>query len=158
MNHRRLTQEAMQEPIMPRIPGIMTERPMLSAAMLATAGIAGSWFIVTGMGEWPTWALFPAMLASVASLAATVVGLGILVVLALAPVIGSRDLEWHAEPLEVLGLPENVRIKCEELGFWTCEALTASIERSRFPWLELEVERAISRWRATTGRQQAEDS
>ncbi len=153
----------MQEPIVPRIPGMMSERPLLSALLLTSTGIAGCWFIITGMESWPTWIIFPAMLAAVAALAATVVGLGFLVVLALAPVIGSKDLKWHAEPLGVLGLPPTVRMKCEALGFWTCEAMMASIERSRFPWTELEydermqVERAISRWQATHVGRQAED-
>lgn len=137
---------------------------MLSALLLAVAGIAGCWIIVTGMESWPTWAIFPAMLVAVAALGATAVGLGILVVLALAPLIGSRDLAWHAESLGALGLPRDLRMKCEALGFWTCEAMLASIERSRFPWTELEydermqVERAISRWRAANVDRQMEDA
>lgn len=159
---RRLTPEVRQQPFSPRIPKTLYERPVLAALILATSGSAGCWLIINQMGNWPVWTLFPVMIGAVLSLAATVVGSGLLVVLALEPIIGSRDLKWHAEPLAVLGLPLAVQRKCESLGFWTCEAMIASIEQRRFPWTSLEydermqVERALSRWRAvTTAREES---
>lgn len=135
---------------------MVMQRPLFSALVLTAAGVAGCWLIVTGMSGWPAWTIFPVMIAAVLALVATVVGLGLLVVLALEPVVGSRDLRWHAEPLGALGLPPNVQEKCESLGFWTCEAMLASIEQRRFPWTALEydermqVERAVARWRSVT--------
>jgi hypothetical protein len=160
--YRRLSRRARQEPFVPRVPEMLHERPRLTALLLASAGIGGSFLIITKMGDWPVWTIFPVMIGAVLSLSATVVGFGLLVVLALEPIIGSRDLKWDAEPLGVLGLPLPVQRKCESLGFWTCEAMMASIEQRRFPWTSLEydermqVERAISRWHAvTTAREQA---
>lgn len=124
--------------------------------MLAGIGILGSWIIISGMENWPVWTIFPVMVASVLALSSTVVGLGMLVVLGLQPIIGSRELNWHAEPLAVLGLPISLQKKCESLGFWTCESMLASIEKRRFPWTALEydermqVERALSLWRSAT--------
>lgn len=121
---------------------------------LASVGVAGSWVIVTSMGGWPTWLLFPGILASVIVLSSTVIGMGWLSVLALQPALGSKALGWHAEPLTVLGLPLALQRKCEALGFWTCESLVESIDRGRFPWTALEydermqVERALSLWKA----------
>ena len=151
---RRLSAEVRQQPIAPRVPSVVYQRPFVAAMLMAVTGIGGTCLIVTGMGDWPVWTIFPVMIGAVLSLAATVVGLSLVVVLALQPIIGSRDLNWDAEPQGVLGLPLNVQRKCESLGFWTCEAMVASIEQRRFPWTSLEydermqVERAISRWQA----------
>ena len=161
--YRRLSGRARQEPFVPRIPEMLHERPRVAALFLASAGIGGSFLIITRMGDWPVWTIFPVMVGAVLALSATVVGFGLLVVLALEPIIGSRDLKWDAEPLGVLGLPLPVQRKCESLGFWTCEAMAASIEQRRFPWTSLEydermqVERAISRWHAVnSAREQAQ--
>jgi hypothetical protein len=152
----RLSRETRQEPFTPRLPRAVYERPLVVAAILTAAGVTGSWVIIVSMATWPLWTIFPAMIASVLALTSTAVGLGMLVVLSLQPIIGSRDLNWHAEPLAVLGLPMPLHKKCESLGFWTCESMLASIEKRRFPWTALEydermqVERAISRWHSAT--------
>jgi hypothetical protein len=162
VSYRRLSKEAQEQPITPRVPDLVYQRPIVAALAVTAVGICGSWLIVTGMGNWPVWTIFPVMIGAVLSLAATVVGMGTLVVLALQPVIGSRSLNWDAEPLGVLGLPPNVQQKCESLGFWTCEAMVASIEQRRFPWTSLEydermqVERALSRWRAMTSARETD--
>lgn len=106
------------------------------------------------MIDWPVWVLFPGILASVLALSATVIGSGWLAVLLLQPVLGTKALHWHADPVTVLGLPPDLMSKCESLGFWTCESMVDAIERGKFPWTALEydermqVERALSMWRA----------
>lgn len=154
MGHRRLSPAARHEPFTPRLPRTVHDRPVPVAMTLAAAGIVSSWVIIVNMETWPLWMIFPTIIAAVFALAATVVGLGLLVVLTLQPVLGSRDLKWDADPLAVLGLPLTLQRKCESLGFWTCESIVASIEKRRFPWTALEydervqVERAVSRWHA----------
>lgn len=136
----------------------MRERPLLMATLLTAAGAAGSWVIIMYMDSWPVWMLFPAMFASVLALGATVLGSGLLVILLLEPVLGSKSFHWDADPIAALGLPLALQRKCEHLGFWTCESVAASIDKGRFPWTELEydermqVERSVSYWKA-----QAED-
>lgn len=164
IGNRLLSREAREQPIAPRLPDLVQQRPVLAALLLAASGATGSWLIVTRMGDWPVWTIFPVMIGAVLSLAATVVGFGLVAVLALQPVIGSRSFNWDAEPLGVLGLPPNVQRKCESLGFWTCEAMAASIEQRRFPWTSLEydermqVERAIGRWQAVTAAREQENA
>lgn len=161
---RRLSRTARHEPFTPRLPVLVHERPAIAALLLTAAGITGSWIVVTNMGDWPAWMIFPSMIISVLSIAATVVGLGLLVVLGLEPILGSRDLKWDADPIAVLGLPLALQKKCENLGFWTCESMVASIEGNRFPWVSLEydermqVERALARWTAMNNECQGEQS
>lgn len=133
---------------------MVRERPAIVAAVLAAVGVVGTWAIVVNMADWPTWMLFPSIFASVLALSATVIGMGLLSVLALQPILGSRALKWDADPLAVLGLPLALQRKCEGPGFWTCESMVESIEKGRFPWTALEydermqIERALSRWKA----------
>ena len=164
IGHRRLPQRARHEPFTPRLPRTFHERPALMALVLAASGIASSWVIVAKMGSWPAWMIFPSIAGAIFALSATVVGMGLLVVLGLQPILGSRDLKWDADPLAVLGLPLAVQKKCESLGFWTCESIVASIEKRRFPWIALEydermqVERAVSRWHAVAHAREDTDS
>ncbi len=160
LGDRRIPHQARHQPFTPRLPRAVRQRPVPVAAALAVTGVAASWVIIEKMGGWPTWTLFPAIVASVLALSATVIGAGWLSVMALQPLLGSKAHDWDADPLAVLGLPLPLRRKCEGLGFWTCESMVESIEQGRFPWTSLEyaermqVERALSLWKAHQGEQQ----
>jgi hypothetical protein len=145
------------EPFTPAIPRFVLERPGVLGAVLAVSGIAASITLIKAMPGWPAWMIFPSMALAVLALAATVVGSVILVVLALQPIIAAKDdLDWDDEPLASMGIPLPLQRKCEALGYWTCEALSESIDRGLFPWNDLnyderqQVHRAIQFWRTTT--------
>ncbi|MBA2454024.1 MAG: hypothetical protein H0V47_12690 [Chloroflexia bacterium] len=154
LGERKIPYQARHQPFTPRLPRAVRERPAVVAALLAAVGVIGSWTIVVNMANWPTWTLFLSILASVFTLSATVIGMGLLSVLALQPILDSKAHKWDADPLAVLGLPLAVQRKCEGLGFWTCESMVESIDRGRFPWTSLEydermqVERSLSLWKA----------
>lgn len=148
----RLTREQRHEPFTPGAPAFFRRHPTLAGLVLSAAGIGGIVTIVRNMADWPGWMLFPSMLLSVPSLVAMMLGLGIVTVRVLEPALGRMDLDWDAEPLNVLGLPEPVQRKCEELGFWAVDDLVQSINAGKFPWIALEydermqVERTVQRW------------
>jgi hypothetical protein len=154
LGERKIPHQARHQPFTPRLPRIIRERPAIGAAGLAGIGIAASWMIVANMARWPTWTLFPSILVSVLALSATVIGMGLLSVLLLQPVLGTKAGGWGADPVAVLGLPVALQRKCESLGFWTCESMLESIENGRFPWTSLEydermqVQRALGLWNA----------
>lgn len=160
LGERKIPYQARHQPFTPRLPRTVRERPAIVAALLAAGGVIGSWTIVVNMADWPTWTLFLSILASVLALSATVIGMGLLSVLALQPILGAKALKWDADPLAVLGLPLALQRKCEGLGFWTCELMVDSIEKGRFPWTSLEydermqVERSLSLWKAQRAEQQ----
>jgi hypothetical protein len=152
-----LSHSARHEPFTPHIPRFIIERPAVLGAILASFGIGSSVLIIQTMHRWPVWMIFPSMALAVLAMAATVVGLVILVVLALQPLIEAKqDLGWDAEPLASMGIPLTLQRKCEALGYWTCEALAQAIDKGLFPWNDLnyderqQIHRAIQFWRATT--------
>lgn len=133
------------------------KRPGVLGAALMISGMGASALLIRSMPSWPRWMIFPSMGLAVLALAATVVGTALLAVLALQPVIVSReDLGWDEEPLASTGIPAALQRKCEALGYWTCESLAEAIDKGLFPWNELDyderqqVHRAIQFWRATT--------
>ena len=130
---------------------------MLMGFVLSAIGISLSLLIIKTMHRWPLWMLVPSMGIAVLAMAATVIGLVILVVVLLQPLIeGKDDLGWDDEPLASMGIPLTLQRKCEALGYWTCEALSDAVNKGIFPWTDLtyderqQVHRAIEFWRATT--------
>lgn len=160
LGERNIPQRARHQPFTPRLPRMIRERPAIGAVILAAVGIFGTWAIVANMADWPTWMIFPGIFASVLALSSTVIGMGVLSVLALQPILGSKALAWDADPLAVLGVPLALQRKCESLGFWTCESIVESIDKGRFPWTALEydermqIERALSLWKARRAEHQ----
>jgi hypothetical protein len=138
--------------------------PALAGTVLAVLGILGNWAIARSMSSWPAWMLFPSVVLSVLAIVALILGLGLLVVRLLEPVIAVMHVDWGDEPLAGLGLPPALQRKCEQLGFWTAEAVVSAIDRGKFSWIALEydermqLERAAQRWRsasATAGKHSA---
>ncbi len=152
-----LSPSARHEPFTPHIPRFILERPGILGAVLATSGIGTSVLIIKTMHRWPVWMIFPSMGIAVLAMAATVIGLVLMVVLALQPLIEAKqDLGWDAEPLASMGIPLTLQRKCEALGYWTCESLSEAIAKGLFPWTELDyderqqIHRAIQFWRTMT--------
>jgi hypothetical protein len=136
------------------LPRAVRERPLVLGVFLAVTGGAVCALIVTTMARWPTWLLLPSMFVAVPALVATVIGLSMVAVLGMTPLLERAELDWDDDPLAHLGIPLALQRKCEQLGYWTCEALSEAIEKSMFPWRELEydermqVERAVVFWRS----------
>lgn len=135
------------------LPRALRERPLLLGLVLTVTGSALCTLIITTMARWPSWLIFPSMFVAVPALVATVIGLSMVAVLGLLPVLERAELGWDDAPLAVLGIPLALQRRCEQLGYWTCEALSEAIEKSIFPWRELEydermqVQRAVELWR-----------
>lgn len=145
------------EPFTPSIPDFILERPAIAGVLLSAVGISTSLLIIRTMHRWPLWMLVPSMGFAVLAITATVVGIVVLVVLLLLPLIASKDdLGWDDEPLASMGIPLSLQRKVENLGYWTCEALSEAIGKGLFPWNDLnyderqQIHRAIEFWRATT--------
>lgn len=136
------------------LPRAVRERPLVLGLTLAVTGAGVCTLIITTMARWPSWLLFPSLFVAVPALVATVIGLSMVAVLGMTPLIERAELGWDDAPLAVLGIPHALQRKCEQLGYWTCEALSEAIEKSAFPWRELEyderlqVERAVTFWRS----------
>jgi hypothetical protein len=138
------------------LPRAVRERPLVLGLVLAVTGAGLCTLIVTTMARWPSWLLVPSLFVAVPALTATAIGLAMVAVLGLLPLLERAELDWDDEPLAHLGIPLALQRKCEQLGYWTCEALSEAIEKSIFPWRELEydermqVERAVAFWRSQT--------
>ncbi len=152
----------MHEPFTPRIPRWFRERPLILGVLLSGVGVSLSVLIVTTMHRWPLWLLFPSMFLAVIAMAATSLGLCLIVVVGLQPLISMKDdLEWDDEPLASMGIPRSLQRKCEQHGYWTCEALSKAIDKSIFPWTEFEyderqqITRAVGFWKAVAGRSES---
>ncbi|MCO5178172.1 MAG: hypothetical protein M9890_14550 [Thermomicrobiales bacterium] len=136
--HSRLRERA-GEPFTPNIPSIVSEKPALTGAALATLGVFGTWLIVSQMATWPNWTLFPSMMLAMLSLLAMMLGFVLLTIRWLEPVISRMDLNWDADPVGSLGLPPTLQSKLESLGFWSADDVCRAVERGKFPWLSLEL-------------------
>lgn len=136
--HSRMRERA-GEPFTPRIPRLMADHLTFSGGALAVSGVVGNWLIVSRMSGWPNWTLFPSMLLATLSLLAMVIGLVLIVVRLLEPVIARMDLNWDADPVAVLGLPQPLQRKLEALGFWSADDVCRAVNDGRFPWTELEL-------------------
>ena len=148
----RLSAEVGHQPFTPRVPRLVSDRPLLAGLTLAVAGGAGNWLITHFIESWPAWTLFPSFLVAVLCLAALVLGLGIATVCALEPVVGRMALEWDDDPVAALGVPPTLQRKCEQLGYWTATDVVQAVTRGTFPWTALEyderqqIDRAGQRW------------